>query len=151
MKLKVVLPVDGKVGTIVMDRGFAKAAENVYSEEYERLQAVRKDYPNYQVIVSSPIKKNANKKTYKGLNYDYMRTYIITREKENKEAVLNELDELILMSKCQGYGLRYPVIKRWFLAKYPEIAEYGMDYLKEKVAEKEAQEKNNIFSVKVAA
>jgi hypothetical protein len=36
--------------TIVMDRTFAKYAENTRSEEYAHLQRVRQDYPMYEVI-----------------------------------------------------------------------------------------------------
>ena len=36
--------------TIVMDRTFAKYAEDTRSKEYAHLQQVRWDYPTYQVI-----------------------------------------------------------------------------------------------------
>ena len=36
--------------TIVMDRTFAKYAEDTISKEYAHLQQVRRDYPTYQVI-----------------------------------------------------------------------------------------------------
>ena len=36
--------------TIVMDRTFAKYAEDTRSKEYAHLQQVRRDYPTYQVI-----------------------------------------------------------------------------------------------------
>ncbi len=54
--------------TIVMDRTFAKFAADTASVEYARLQQVRRDYPNYQVI-QRHIRQNAAKKTYKGLTY----------------------------------------------------------------------------------
>ena len=53
-----------------------------------------------------------------------MKYYIRTHEKkENIQTVLNELDELILISECHGKAYRYPVIKKWFLNKYPKIAD----------------------------
>lgn len=55
--------------TIIMDRTFAKLAQNARSDEYALLQEVRKDYPNYTVVQRS-IRKNAKKKTYSGLTYD---------------------------------------------------------------------------------
>ena len=54
--------------TIVMDRTFAKLAQDTKSDEYARLQAVRKDYPNYSVVQRA-IRKNSDKKTYQGLTY----------------------------------------------------------------------------------
>ncbi len=110
---------------IIMDRTFAKYAENTRSEEYAHLQQVRKDYPIYEVTVRT-IKKNSNKETYKGLTYDYMRDYIITHEdEENVKIVLTEFSELRLVSRCHSQAKRYPVIKKWFLSKYPEIANFG--------------------------
>lgn len=48
---------------IVMDRTFAKLAENTMSAEYAHLQQVRKDYPTYTVI-KRQIKRNGNKESY---------------------------------------------------------------------------------------
>ena len=55
--------------TIVMDRTFAKYAENTRSEEYAHLQRVRQDYPMYEVI-QRKIKRNTEMEHYKGLNYE---------------------------------------------------------------------------------
>ena len=48
--MKNTLRIDHDARTIVMDRTFAKYAENTMSDEYAHLQRVRKDYPNYSVI-----------------------------------------------------------------------------------------------------
>ena len=63
--------------TIIMDRTFAKHAENTSSEEYAHLQQVRQDYPTYEVI-RRQIKTNPQKESYKGLTYAYMEDYIMT-------------------------------------------------------------------------
>lgn len=112
--------------TIVMDRTFAKMAENTFSPEYAHLQQVRKDYPTYQVVRKT-IRKNKNKESYCGLTYEYMINYIITHEPvETRKAVIEEFKELKLISECHSKGKRYPVIKKWFLDKYPQIKEFGM-------------------------
>lgn len=112
---------------IVMDRTFAKNAENTRSPEYAQLQQVRKDYPTFEVVTKK-IKKNPNKETYKGLTYDYMEFYIMTHEsKETVSKVLEEFEELKLISLCHSKGKRYPVIKKWFLEKYPVIENFGKD------------------------
>lgn len=41
--------------------------------------------------------------------------------------MLHEFDELVLISQCHGRRLRYPTIKKWFLAKYPEVAQFGVE------------------------
>lgn len=130
---------------IVMDRTFAKNAEDTRSEEYAHLQNVRRDYPSYDVILRQ-IKKNPNKECYKGLTYDYMERYILSHEeKENMIAVLEEYRELRLISECHSKGHRYPVIKKWFLNKYPEIEMFGMDNVDSCVYE--PVEKNNVVEL----
>lgn len=60
--MKNTLTLNHEKRTIIMDRTFAKYAENTMSDEYAHLQRVRKDYPNYTVI-QRQIKRNPNKKT----------------------------------------------------------------------------------------
>ena len=125
MIMKNTLKICHKDGVIVMDATFAKKSENTMSAEYAHLQQVRRDYPTYKVIRHT-IKRNAEKKTYKGLTYEYMEYYILTHgTKEERQKNFDEYNEMILISKCHGKAYRYPVIKRWFLEKYPEIAEFG--------------------------
>ena len=65
--MKNTLTIDHKDRLIVMDRTFAMNALNTMSDEYEHLQKVRKHYPKYSVV-QRHIRKNENKKTYKGLD-----------------------------------------------------------------------------------
>ncbi len=124
---------------IEINKIFDKARSNPLSDEYALLQKIRADYPNFTVRVRQ-IKKNAAKESYPGLTYEYMRDYIIlhTAPEDELEAVA-EFDELILISKCQAKGKRYPTIKKWFLAKYPEIVKFGMPALAAEEFENEAQ------------
>ena len=41
--------------------------------------------------------------------------------------IVAEFDELLMISRCHAQSLRYPTIKKWFLAKYPEVAEFGIN------------------------
>ncbi len=123
--MKNALMINFEKNQIVMTRQFAKKCADTNSTEYAHLQSVRRDYPTY-AVTTRQIKKNDNKKVYKGLTYDYMRDYIIlhTAPEAELEAVA-EFEELILISKCQQQSLRYPTIKKWFLRKYPEVAKFG--------------------------
>ncbi len=124
--MKNTLKVDHRNRTIVMDRTFAKYAENTMSNEYAHLQRVRKDYPSYEVI-QRQIKRNSNKKTYNGLTYEYMEDYIMTHgSAETIKMNLRDFHEMQLISECHGKAFRYPVIKSWFLDKYPEITKFGI-------------------------
>ena len=110
---------------IEMNKTFAKMVENPFSEEYAFLQKIRRDYPEYKVTIRE-IKKTPNKETYAGLTYQYMKDYIILHTAPEDEAeAMAEFNELVLISKCHSKALRYPAIKKWFLAKYPEVAEFG--------------------------
>ena len=124
--MKNTLKINHAERTITMDRTFAKNAENTMSAEYSHLQSVRRDYPTY-TVVRRQIKPNPNKECWKGLTYEYMENYITTHEDgENRILVLKEFAEMRLISECHSKCHRYPVIKKWFLGKYPEIAEFGM-------------------------
>ena len=60
---------------IVISKPFAKKAYSFGTPEYEMLQAVRRDYPEFKVVLRE-IKKNTNVDHYKGLNYEYMKWYM---------------------------------------------------------------------------
>ncbi len=123
--MKTAINVDFLNNRIVMTRTFAKLASDVRSAEYEMLQKARRDYPTFSVEVRT-IKRNPNKETYAGLTYKYMRDYISTHETgETRKLALAEFDEMHLISQCHSKAFRYPVIKKWFLEKYPAIAEFG--------------------------
>ena len=110
---------------IEVNTTFAKMMQNPLSDEYALLQRTRQDFPTFAVRTRQ-IKSNPKKDTYKGLTYEYMRDYIITHTSPEEElAAVAEFDEMILVSKCHGKSLRYPTIKKWFLAKYPEVAKFG--------------------------
>lgn len=118
--------IDFEKNTIFMDRTFSAKCKDTRSEEYAHLQQVRQHYPSFSVVARK-IKKNEKKETWAGLTYAYMENYIVTHEApENRACVLAEYNELRLISECHKRSSRYPVIKKWFLAKYPEIAEFGI-------------------------
>ena len=155
--MKPIIRVNHKDKKIEMNKEYFKRIQNPKSEEYATLQMVRRDYPHYEECLYT-IKRNPNKKTYKGLNYEYMETYILTHEpKETKAVVLDEFYNMRHIAECHKASYGYAVIKKWFLAKYPEIAEFGMekkeDPKEEKVDEtKEAAvEVNKVFELKEAA
>ena len=108
--------------TIVMDKTFAKFAENTMSEEYAHLQRVRMDYPTY-TVERRHIARNAAKECYRGLTYTYMQDYILSHGTEED---LHTYEEMKLISKCHSKAFRYPTIKAWFLDRFPEIKAFGV-------------------------
>ena len=124
---------------IEMSREFAKYAAYVGSEEYNLLQQTRRDYPTY-TVVRKQIKKNKNTEHHKGLTYGYMENYI-QRHDDEKKTIMKEYKEMRLISDC--HSVRYPVIKKWFLEKFPDVAKFGVDKTETENTEVSAQEADN--------
>lgn len=123
----------------VMTRAFAKKASDPKSMEYAQLMELKQNFPNIHIL-SHTIKKNPSKESYKGLTYEYMKKYIALHEEgDDYDAVMNEFNENLLLAECHSAKHRYPTIKAWFLNKYPQIAEFGIE--KEETTE-EATEEN---------
>ena len=119
-------PIQIKNNQIMITKAFAKNAYCFGTPEYEMLQTVRRDYPNFPVV-QREIKKNTKVDHYKGLNYEYMKWYIGQYETQEKKALmLKALDDLIAISKCHSNGKRYATIRNWFLDNYPAVKEFGM-------------------------
>ena len=132
-----------------MDKTFAKFAENTMSAEYAHLQSVRRDYPTY-TVERRHIKKNAKQEHYHGLTYTYMEYYIASHgSKEDRRTY----DEMKLISQCHSKGFRYPVIKSWFLERFPEIKEFGVeeDAGNQEAATESAIDNNNITELPISA
>ena len=108
--------------TIVMDKTFAKFAANTMSSEYAHLQQVRQDYP-LCTVVQRHIRKNTKQEHYHGLTYRYMEDYIASHGSAEDRRIY---DEKKLISECHSKGFRYPVIKSWFLERFPEIKTFGV-------------------------
>ncbi len=112
--------------TISISKSFQKAAMNPTSNEYKDLRKIQRNHPDYE-LKERTIKKNPQKETYAGLTYEYMRDYIILHSAPEEEAAaVAEFDELILVSKCHSKAKRYPIIKKWFLAKYPQADNFSL-------------------------
>ena len=123
---------DFEKGLIILNSTFAKKARMIGSPEYNQFQKVHNEFPTF-TIIQRQIKKKSDQEHYKGLTYDYMRAYIaenVGKDKatdEEREAAVKEaldvLENKIFISKCHSNTQRYPAIRKWFLATYPEVKE----------------------------
>ncbi len=109
---------------IILSSAFVKKAFVHGTDEYKALQAVRNDYPDFRLVMRK-FKTNTKQEHYRGLTYEFMRDYIGDHEAD-PNPVLEELDKQIGISKCHSLNKRYPTIKKWFLNRYPEIAQFGI-------------------------
>lgn len=140
--MKNTLMINHEKKLIVMDRTFANNEKNTMSEEYRHLQMVRRDYPTY-AVVQKAIKRNANKQCYNGLTYDFMKWYIGKYSTtDQKTETLATFEHMLDISRCQSQAYRYPVIKKWFLATFPEIANFSTHFTAEYEAETNSTNEN---------
>ncbi len=118
--------VDYRNGKIILSSAFEKKAFTPGTAEYAQLMEVRHEFPDFH-LDTRQFKTNTKQDRYKGLTYDYMRWFIGKVEsEENAPAVLEGLESLIALSKGHSTCKRYPTVKKWFLNRYPEFAEFGM-------------------------
>ena len=117
------ITVNFKKNTIVVSKAFAKKASQYGSEEYREFQKVKSENPKYKVEIKNtrPPKKN----TIRGLDYQFMERYI----KNHNMDLYKEFLTLIGKSDNEYDGLKvkgkpYLTVKKWFLEKFPEIAEF---------------------------
>lgn len=113
------LTIDFANHKIIMTRAFAKKASTPNTREYRELKEAMETFPAF-IVENHTIKKSSSKETYKGLNYGFMIDYINTHVTEGKrEKAMKDLEEQMYLTKC--HSKKFPTVKKWFLATYPEI------------------------------
>ena len=122
---------------VEMSKKEAKAAGKIGTPEFEALKTYLAMYPGFEVQIKTPAKKNVE---FRGLDYDYMRAYIQKHDDEDGK-IMAEFSALIAQDKkdkVEGSerlkAASYPKVKKWFLAKFPEIQQYKEEHQK-KVAQ----------------
>lgn len=118
---------------IEMSKKEAKAAGKIGTPEFEELKIYMAIYPGYEVQIKAPAKRKVE---FRGLTYEYMKNYIKKHDDENG-TIMAEFRELIAQDKkdkVEGAehleATGYLDVKKWFLAKFPEIRQYKEDHTK---------------------
>ena len=126
--------------TLEMSAGFARAAADVNSPEYELYRRMRNEIPDLKVVRkthASPTsykRKGSDKKTSyyptKGLSYEKMEKFIKALP-ESKE-YLETYETLCSLAKemCPS---PYAVVAKWFMAQFPKFRENPLFYVKNSV------------------
>lgn len=128
MNAKKELTLDFSKNTINMTESFSKKAENYGSTEYNMLQNARKDYPEFEIVVTKKAKRV--KDAHKGMDVEFMYKYIKKHDNE-ENAVMNhfhswfkKLEEKDNKIKCSLHDdVEFLSIRNWFLEQYPEFDE----------------------------
>ena len=74
--------VDFFTSTIIITKKFYKAASVLNSPEYKEMMQLRRDNPDFTIVLRE-IKKKEGKKSYRNLNYENMRTFIENYETDD--------------------------------------------------------------------
>ena len=104
---------------IILSRKFEKKLSNVLGQEFKKFCELHDTFPDF-CIVRKEVHITKKKEAYKGLTYGYIERYIAIK---GSGADRREYDDMRLLAEC--HSKRFPVIKQWFLDKYPEVKEYG--------------------------
>ena len=122
--------------TLVITAAFAKAMQNIESAEYALYSQLMADIPNLEVIRkthASP-KKCVSKSTgekfkcnqFKNLTYKNMETFIM-----GLPAAEAYMEEYLFLknyaAEVQTNG--YTIIRRWFVAQFPDFRKNPLTYL----------------------
>ena len=113
----------------------AKAAGKIGTPEFEELKSYMKAYPGYEVQIKAPSKRKVE---LRGLDYKYMRTYILKHDDEqhSKMATFKTLIAQDKKDKIEGAehleAAGYLDVRAWFLTTFPEIKQTREDH-KDKV------------------
>lgn len=111
---------------IEMTKAEAKAAGKIGTAEFDELKSYMQEYPGFEIQIKAPAKRKVE---FRGLDYNYMRTYIKKHDDEDG-TIMSEFNALIALdkkNKVEGAeyleAAGYLDVKNWFLKKFPEIRE----------------------------
>lgn len=107
--------------TITLTKKESKLAGNPNSDLYKQIIEIKRDLPDYRIIINNSTKRNDS---LKGLNYEYMEKYI--KSHDNAEENMKEYRFLRGFEVKDGVQktATYGQIRKWFLKIYPEIEKY---------------------------
>ena len=101
---------------------------------YEELTNLISKHPTFELVVKEPKKQSTKaKRTYNGLDFDFMEAYIETRL--NADQLKKENEAVKLMAKDSNISI-YPFTKKWFLGEFdPDNQGFDMDTAKKEIAD----------------
>jgi hypothetical protein len=119
--------------TIEMSKTEAKDAGKIGSDKFAELRQYMAEYPGFTIAIKPTAKKKVE---FRGLDYKYMRGYILKHD-DDDGTIMAEFCELIAQDKkdkVEGAehleAASYIDVKKWFLAKFPEIKQYKEEHQK---------------------
>ena len=120
MKTANTITLNHKTRTIEVTKKFYAAASKYNSEEELLLRGAQQNNPGFKVVIAT----RKTKSTYKGLDYEFMTTYIKAHDDENKTKMAAFLEMRALTAEAIMMDVApadYLSVKEWFLNEFPEI------------------------------
>lgn len=128
--------IDFTANTITITADFSKAMNDPTSAEYAIIAQVRKDFPEMKIVrkthatprkyVSKSTGEKFNCNQFKNLTYENMETFIMGLPAA--EAYMNEY--LFLKNYAAEVQTNaYTIIRRWFVAQFPDFRKNPLVYL----------------------
>ena len=109
---------------IEMSKSEAKEAGKLNTEKFHELRQYMAIYPGFEVQIKAPAKRKVE---LRGLDYKYMRTYILNHDDE-QHSKMDKFKTLIAQDKKDGkkgsehmVTTNYLKVRKWFLETFPEI------------------------------
>ena len=101
---------------------------------YEELTALIARHPDFKLVVKEQKKRTTKaKRTYNGMDFDFMKAYIRTRV--NAEQIMAEYEAVKKMAEDSGISV-YPFTKKWFLGEFDSNGEgFDMEQAKKEIAD----------------
>ena len=116
-----------------MTKAEAKAAGKIGTDENNTLMQLMQTFPTFTIEIKAPAKR---KTEFKGLDYKFMREYIQKHDDANG-TIMAEFRTLTAQDKkekAEGSenleAAGYLDVKKWFLAKFPEIKKFKEEHSK---------------------
>ncbi|MCF2669611.1 hypothetical protein JQM60_00445 [Butyricicoccus pullicaecorum] len=112
---------------------FDKASKG-FGPVYEELAEKVAKHPNFKLVVKEQKKHTTKaKRTYNGMDFDFMKAYIETRV--NAERIMSEYEAVKKMAEDSGISV-YPFTKKWFLGEFdPDKQGFDMEKAKKEIAD----------------
>ena len=112
---------------------FDKASKG-FGPAYEELADKVARHPDFGMLVKEQQKHTTKaKRTYNGMNFDFMEAYIETRK--NAEQLMAEYKAV--KAKAEEWGMSvYPFTKKWFLGEFdPDCEGFDMEKAQEEISD----------------
>ena len=148
--------VDFVANTITITAAFAKAMNDPTSAEYKIIAQIRKDFPEMEIIRKThktPSKyqtktgEKFNCNQFKNLTYKNMETFIM-----GLPAAEAYMEEYLFLknyaAEVQTNG--YTIIRRWFVAQFPDFRKNPLTYLTNQPAVVSAAEVADQYEAEMA-